>query len=600
MSIKNDDRYPILTSLIEDLTDLRNSYVGALKESTSGEVIAARKGYDSLKDRLDDIDTQLSEKASQNEVNEKFNQVDLQLAQKASQHEVNEKFNQVNSQLADIEEDLEQRAINLYWYIFEVPNRNDPRENWDWTEAFRKALGSYEQYDYDISYQHNKNSGKIVYVPPGDYMISDTIYLRLGDTLKGAGYTSTRIWTKTAGIGCMVKVGHGLINGEEVRDTGGLVPIIEGITFSENKGGIVAIDITNVSGWKVKDCWFFADTCIKSTNSNDGFILNCVADNGCAHLAILEGTGDEYNTSQSILIDGCNIFKSRFGGIKIDGVADVTISNTFFNFINNFSLYTGSKSNYRIKVINCTFKASKTIGEYDNTQQHIVNLAPCKDFLIENCNFAFSKYCDILNYNDGIKVKNCTFFKSEMDSIANLGGEITIEDCQFSNIGGYAISATNPVKINNCKFTNILMNGLPIDNWKKGCIYLGNVSASGSQITNCECKDNDKWVVSTEGTNNVYTANNRSVGSVDTFHYGAGFNVSIGERAVNPVDPLKLIVGFNGDKRVFVGKSIPVSGDYLQGDIIVNNDAVAGEYLYLICVASGNPGVWARTGLIEV
>ena len=113
MSIKNDDRYPILTSLIEDLTDLRNSYVGALKESTNEEVIAARKGYDSLEDRLDGIDTQLSEKASQNEVNEKFNQVDLQLAQKASQQEVNEEFSKVNSQLAEISTQTQKNITNL-------------------------------------------------------------------------------------------------------------------------------------------------------------------------------------------------------------------------------------------------------------------------------------------------------------------------------------------------------------------------------------------------------------------------------------------------------------------------------------------------------
>ena len=61
MSIKNDDRYPILTSLIEDLTNLRNSYVGALKENVNGEIIAARKGYDLLGYRLDGIDSQLAD-----------------------------------------------------------------------------------------------------------------------------------------------------------------------------------------------------------------------------------------------------------------------------------------------------------------------------------------------------------------------------------------------------------------------------------------------------------------------------------------------------------------------------------------------------------
>jgi len=62
MSIRNDDRYPILTNLIDDLMNLRNGYVGALKENVNGEIIAARKGYDLLGYRLDGIDSQLAQK----------------------------------------------------------------------------------------------------------------------------------------------------------------------------------------------------------------------------------------------------------------------------------------------------------------------------------------------------------------------------------------------------------------------------------------------------------------------------------------------------------------------------------------------------------
>jgi hypothetical protein len=68
MAIQNDDRYPILTNLIDDLTNLRNSYVGALKDNVDGEVIAARKGYDLLGYRLDGIDSSLADILNQRNI----------------------------------------------------------------------------------------------------------------------------------------------------------------------------------------------------------------------------------------------------------------------------------------------------------------------------------------------------------------------------------------------------------------------------------------------------------------------------------------------------------------------------------------------------
>lgn len=54
-----------------------------------------------------------------------------------------------------------------------------------------------------------------------------------------------------------------------------------------------------------------------------------------------------------------------------------------------------------------------------------------------------------------------------------------------------------------------------------------------------------------------------------------------------------------GAKRIFSGTGPPVSGSYLQGDIVLNNLPQAGSLFGWICVTAGTPGTWLTLGSIE-
>lgn len=497
--------------------------------------------------------------------------------------EIEERVDGLASSLADI-------AINVKSFGAKGDKVTDD------TEALRQAMRAYDPYDYDTTYQtQGKETGRVIYLPPGDYYITDKLYLRKGDVLRGSGYTTTRIFTNQP-IGTMLKLGWGLINGVETKDSGGLVPVVENITFVETVGGIKAIDIDGISGAIIKNCWFFADTCVKTLNSNDIMILNCVADNECAHLAILEGSGDEYNTSQSILIDGCNIFKTRYAGVKIDGVADVKITNTFFNFCKNYSIYTGTKNNYRITVDNCTFKTSKTASYYDANQQHVRITSPSKEFKITNCQFSFSRNADIHTTSELI-IENCTFYKSARKAIEVVGGNgVRVKNCEFTSTANYPITSTPKIIVDNCHFYNPFTDGLPTNDYDKGCILINNIAGSYSRITNCTTDSTVVAVLSVKVATDVFTANNKSEWTNDVYFYTDAFYTSINQRAEHPVARYKLIIGYKGKNKICEHTTVPtVTEGYSNGDVIIIRTPTPGGYEKYIMIG----GVWKGSGLIQ-
>jgi hypothetical protein len=49
-----------------------------------------------------------------------------------------------------------------------------------------------------------------------------------------------------------------------------------------------------------------------------------------------------------------------------------------------------------------------------------------------------------------------------------------------------------------------------------------------------------------------------------------------------------------------LGSAAPVSGTYLQGDIIWNSAPVAGGFIGWVCTVGGTPGTWKTFGAISV
>lgn len=405
------------------------------------------------------------------------------------------------------------------------------------TAALRLVCRSEVAYDNDYGYTFLKPGGrKITLRPGGNYRITAPIYHRKGDWLEGGGYTSTRIFSNQAGIGQLIYVGWSLVDGILSKDPGGLIPKITDICFAENVGGVNAIFLDGISGWDVRDCWFFADCGVRAVGiTNDGFMLNCVADNGSGHLAIFEGTGDGYHTGQSTVIQNCGAFKTRYGGIKLDGVSDVLILGGFLNFVPFYGLYTGTvKKNSRIKAIGVNFKGDIAGAGMDPTQQHVRVTAPTDGFALVNCGFAYSLNADI-QANYPVQVSGGYSTKAANDSVVCLGGRSTIKGMHYKDTGRYPVRSTVRIDVDRLIIENPLTTGIPADIFARGAIYL---AGSGSKSTAFNCtRDDDKGpVVSTNGISGVRSSGNMGEGTVDVLHYtGTGVNYSINERANNPV-----------------------------------------------------------------
>ena len=407
----------------------------------------------------------------------------------------------------------------------------------DDTDALHLACRSMGQYEHDFGYTFRKAGGrKINLRTGGNYRITRPVYLRKGDWLRGGGYTATRIFSNQSGIGQLIYVGWGLVDGVLERDPGGLIPKVTDICLAETVGGVSAIFLDSISGWDVRDCWFFADVGVRTKGiTNDGFMLNCVADNGSGHLAIFEGTGDGYHTGQSTTVQSCSAFKTRYGGIKLDGVSDVTIIGGFLNFIPFYGVYTGTvKTNSRIKAIGVNFKGSMTGEGMDVTQQHIRVTAPTAGFAIIDCGFAYSQNADI-QANYPVQVRGGRSEKAAIDSIVCLGGRSRISGMTFADTGRHPVRSTVRIDVEGLEMENPLSIGVPADIFARGAIYLSG-SGSKSTVRNCHRYDDKGPAVSTNGLNGIRSSGNTSEGDVDVLHYtGNGVNYSVNERAENPV-----------------------------------------------------------------
>lgn len=407
----------------------------------------------------------------------------------------------------------------------------------DDTAALRLACRSTTPYENDYGYTFTKSGGReIALRSGGNYKITQPIYLRKGDWLKGSGFTACRLFTNTVGIGQMIYMGYGLIDGVKTKDPGGLIPKVSDICFAETVGGVSAIYLDGISGWDVRNCWAFVDVFVRAVGiTNDGFLINCVADNNCGHLAIFEGTGDGYHTGQTTLIEGCNTFKSRYGGIKLDGVSDVTIKGCFFNFIPFYGVYTGTvKQNSRIKLVDCTFKSDISGVGMDPSQQHVRVTAPTKGFAIINCNYAYSRNADI-QANFPVQVSGGYSTAAVNDSIICVGGRSKISGMTFEDTGRYPIRSTVRIAVNGCDAINPFTAGLPINVYDSGSIYLSR-SANKSTVFNCTRDDDKGPVLSTNGLNGIRSSGNTSEGDIDVLHYtGTGVNYTDNERSGNPV-----------------------------------------------------------------
>lgn len=493
------------------------------------------------------------------------------------------------------------RGMLARWYNAGVVNVKDFGAVGDGvhddTEALRQALGSYGVFDYSgpsVPPSNNK-TGRIVYFPPGNYKITDTLYVRKGTLVKGADCQSTRILTSANKP--MISLGKGLVNGVVTNDSGGLNPIVDGLCFAMTSS-TAAISVDGVAGFGIRNCWFFADICININGSTDGFISHCVADNDCAHFIVMNSNGDEYNSGHSIIISDCNVFKSRYSGIWINGYSDVLIQNCVFNYGKKSAIYSTTGKNYRISINNCHFKTGRGDGTSDNDYIHISLLGTNKEISISNCIFSWGVQYDIYAQGE-VDVENCTFVNSYGNSVFfnSLSGG-SIKNSTFRNIAGIPVRANTKIICDGCVFDTVNTARSGGEDFRWGCINIEG-SADGSIVTNNVNKTTEYTVV-VNGPRNVVLINNVSQNSnADAYLYISGLLcTSINERAYYAGAPRYLVIGYKARNKIYSG-SVLDDKEYQKGDIIYYDAPNAGGFIGAICVTAGTPGTWKEFGAIQ-
>jgi len=249
------------------------------------------------------------------------------------------------------------------------------------------------------------NMRQTILVPPGDYKVDGTVYIRKGQHFKGTGDAPTRILIDptTDGHDTFV-LGQGLIGGVETLDAGGLAAIISDLHV-EGGDSVGAVIRARPAGARISDLFLTSSgTAIKVFEGGDTLIHNCFIENGSV-------------------------------GIDIEDCQNVIISDTLFYYMN-----------YGVRVKSDVF-----------------------DVQMNNCHYEYGKYTDILFNTGSSNVANfqindCQFLKNIQEptaasciQIKSDDSEIAINSCHFRNMKGYAISSTsdandNSINISDCTF----------------------------------------------------------------------------------------------------------------------------------------------------
>lgn len=418
-------------------------------------------------------------------------------------------------------------SINVKWFGAVGDGTTDD------TEAFLKALRSYQDYDYVYL---TKNAGNTIYVPRGSYRISQTLYLRKGCVLKGDGSGNTFIdYYKAKGYA----INMGNKPPEEgdddhpngTNDPGGLQPIVQDLFLTSTLGGNGIF--VNVAGFKILDCWFTCGTSITASGV-DGIISRCVNDNGAVFLkldTVNIGVTD-YDKTHTIAVSDCITYACTYCALWLNGLYGVTISNCSFYYSRNHTVLIESDTG-NVQFSNCDFRMSLAEGYYneDSCNFYSVN-GGLYDSTIVGCTFSCAQQYDILfsKWKDTL-ISDCIFKDSNNTSlyITNSSG-IHVHGCTFIRIKNSPIWVYSPAYLDENIFKDCNADS-KIDEWDNACIRVNGENSSNSIIRNNIC-NNENYVSSfTTSTINNIVHGNRSLGkSRDSYVYTTSGGIFENER----------------------------------------------------------------------
>ena len=355
----------------------------------------------------------------------------------------------------------------LSQYVSVLDFGADPTGVADSTQAFRDACYSFQPVTAAIA-----NRG--IYVPPGRYKLTDTVYVHAGNVLFGAGM-STYIDASgfsPVGTDSVFKLGWWLDNGVPTQDTGvdDLPPEIYGMfTLGGPGGGGAVVDLT-FPGGIVHDMWFSAPgTAVILAGGN---VFDCLID-GCL-VGISVGGANQR-------IDNVQFFNPNFGVILSGACADVSIQGCSFEYVKYEAISVNGADANGVKIVGCNF--------FYNVQYATISGA-----------------IRLRNNNQAVNVASCQFTNMKGPAIileqAGTNKRLHVQSCVFNgekSLAGYSQSTTSAgvyvqsgiAVIESCRFISLRGYALQL-----GSISAGNYANCSMQ--SCEITATDSGVVATD------------------------------------------------------------------------------------------------------
>jgi len=348
----------------------------------------------------------------------------------------------------------------------------DPTGVTDSTAAFNLATKA----TYTSTGNTDLNFPSLVEIPAGEYLITDTVFVHKGQTLRGAGEGATRIRCATAtGLDAGVfKLGYSTT----AIDAGGLPPEICGMFI---EGPSIGTGIyCRVNGASIHNIFIsYADTAI-DLGGTDARVNNVQIDAG--HTGISVGGHNHIISNVLFYLNDYAAISTHDDGAV--GCADITVSDCQIYYPQARGILFNSGVTHRSLSFN-------NINFFLNTQY-----AGFSGFVINSSTSPTN-----------ISFNSCTFsnMKDYAVYIGGSGAQFSFNDCVFNGtktVSAYTQSTTayaaylilGETFFNNCRFTDLLVNS-PIKVVTAGG---GQVKAfiNGGNITNCA----GSYVVDTTGS----------------------------------------------------------------------------------------------------
>lgn len=298
----------------------------------------------------------------------------------------------------------------------------DPTGVTDSTAAFNLATMSWILYGGDNDFTLRRD----IYVPPGNYKISGTVYVRRGQRIYGAGEGASRIISDSTNSNRKTFVlGRGFISNIVTDDAGSLPAIIEKLHIGGGDQQASLVD-SGASGTQIRDLFI----------------------------------------------------SSAEGGVKVWG-SDTTVTRCYFDQVNVAITAFGQNQ----VISDCQFKQNNygilvLSSSFDNQ---------IKNCRFEHSAYNDIVFGDAATNIKNVSISNCQFTKDGLDLVSDSGikiqsiaAEINIRGCDFRNQRGYSINSSsgsgNIVRVNDCTF-----NGL-----KTVTSYTQSTTSAGIETFNSE------------------------------------------------------------------------------------------------------------------